>query len=493
MNVSKLLAAAADQWPDKSAVIYKDHKTSYKALYHWACRWAQVLVDAGAKQEQRIAVLIPNQTEFVVAYQAIAMIPAVFIPIDLLLKGEEMAEILADLEPSMLLVDDSLTELLEQALAELGKEIPSLTLSKVEQLSATKPDNFPVPEPDEDKAAVILYTSGTVGGSKGVVLSYRCLGFTPNAIRQAFGLNETSVYSLVVPMSHISGPVLANLTTLCGSALLIHDRFTPRKFLQELFTHGATISHMVPPMMKALLTVKEWEKYPLDKLQNMFTFGMTAAPEILMAFKARYPDINIAGGYGLTETGPLITLQWGPAPANKLGSVGTLLDYAQVRLLDEEGSDLPLSGEGEIVTKGPHLMIGYWRNPELTAEKVLNGWFYTGDIGTFDEDGHLWILGRKKDVINVAGLKVYAPEVEDVLYKHEKVQEAAVVAVQDQRKGEQVKAVIMLKGGQEAEGQEFIDHCRAHLADYKVPKIVEVSHNPLPRSRTGKIRKEDLL
>lgn len=493
MNVSQTLQEAASKWPDHTAVIHQGQKTSFRELRERACRWAHALRDAGAGPGQRIAILFPNNTEFVFAYQAIAMLPAIFIPIDPLLKAGEMAEILADLEPAMLVVDDSLAEPLDAAAALLRRSIPTLRRSALEQLSETKPGDFPVPRLDENQVAVILYTSGTVGGSKGVMLSYRCLGYTPHAIRDTFGMNEQSVYSLVVPMSHISGPLLINLTTLCGAALLIHERFTPRKFLDELFTHGASISHLVPPMMKALLAVREWQKYPLDRLQHLFTFGMTAAPEILRDFKNRYPSVNIVSGYGLTETSPLITLQRGLVPDDKLGGVGTLMFYAQVRLLDDDGHDLPLSGAGEIVTRGPHLMNGYWRNPELTAEKVVDGWFHTGDIGTFDADGQLWILGRKKDVINVAGLKVYAPEVEDVLYRHAKVQEAAVVGIKGGLKGEQVKAVIMLKEGETGDEQEFVAHCRQHLADYKVPRIIEVSHNPLPRSRTGKIRKEDLL
>jgi acyl-CoA synthetase (AMP-forming)/AMP-acid ligase II len=243
-------------------------------------------------------------------------------------------------------------------------------------------------------------------------------------------------------------------------------------------------------MAHALLHTRGSHQWP--RMKHLCTFGMTASPEMLHQLHARWPHIGLASGYGLTETGPLVVLGPPVFPPEKYGAVGKRLPYAGVRIVDDEGRDLPAGESGEVWLSGPSLMQGYWRRPELTAQMMPDGWFRTGDIGMFDADGYLWIQGRKKDVINVAGLKVYAPEVEDVIYKHPAVAEVAVIGVTGGLKGEAVKAVVVPKAGAALTAADVIEHCRALLADYKVPRQVDIRAEDLPRSRTGKINKEVL-
>jgi long-chain acyl-CoA synthetase len=322
------------------------------------------------------------------------------------------------------------------------------------------------------------------------MLSHDALTHSMQAMIDVFGIGPGDVYGLAVPMSHISGPMLLGTAMRSGMALLLFERFVPSRFLDDAERHGMTLSHMVPPMAHALLHNRGAHR--LEHMKYLCTFGMTASPEMLHQFHARWPHIGLASGYGLTETGPLVAL--GPAtfPGDKFGAVGKQLDYAGIRLVEDDGSDAPAGDSGEVWLSGPSLMQGYWRRPELTAEMMPDGWFRTGDIGMFDADGYLWIQGRKKDVINVAGLKVYAPEVEDAIYKHPAVAEVAVLGVIGGLKGEAVKAVVVPKEDTTLTASDIVEHCRSLLADYKVPRQVEIRPESLPRSRTGKINKEAL-
>ena len=489
MNIANELTDAAVRWPDGTALLFNEERISFSALAQRAGHWQQALAQLGARSGDRIAMLLPNGPDVAYGYYATVALGAVFVPLDPVLKADELAEILADLEPRLLVVANDSLEAAREALAVKGDGLPVHTVDDVER--AGHAARFaPVALDMRTTTAVVLYTSGTVGGPKGVMLSHDALTHTMQAMIDVFGIGPGDVYGLAVPMSHISGPMLLGTAMRSGMALLLFERFAPARFLDEAERHGMTIAHMVPPMAHALLHTRGNHQWP--RMKHLCTFGMTASPEMLHQFHARWPHIGLASGYGLTETGPLVVLGPGVFPPEKYGAVGKRLPYAGVRIVDDEGHDLPMGESGEVWLSGPSLMQGYWRRPELTAQMMPDGWFRTGDIGMFDADEYLWIQGRKKDVINVAGLKVYAPEVEDVIYKHPAVAEVAVIGVAGGLKGEAVRAVVVPKPGARLEPGDIVEHCRAHLADYKVPRQVEIRAETLPRSRTGKINKEAL-
>lgn len=489
MNIAHELTDAAGRWPDGTALLFNDQAIGFAALAQRAGRWQDGLQRLGAGNGDRIAMLLPNGPDFAYGYYATVALGAVFVPLDPVLKADELAEILDDLQPRLLVVANGSEALAREALAAKGGTARLYTVADVEQTARPAP-LAPHPLDALTTTAVVLYTSGTVGGPKGVMLSHDALTHSMTAMIDVLSIGPGDVYGLPVPMSHISGPMLLGIAMRSGMTLLLFDRFVPARFLDQAERHGMTLSHMVPPMAHALLHSRGGHR--LERMKCLCTFGMTASPEMLHQFHARWPHIGLTSGYGLTETGPLVTL--GPAtfPTDKFGAVGKPLDYAGIRLVEDDGSDAPAGGSGEVWLSGPSLMQGYWRRPELTAEMMRDGWFRTGDIGMFDADGYLWIQGRKKDVINVAGLKVYAPEVEDAIYKHPAVAEVAVLGVTGGLKGEAVKAVVVPKPGTTLTAGDIVDHCRGLLADYKLPRQVQIRPDSLPRSRTGKINKEAL-
>lgn len=486
MSIALELDQAATRWPDAPAIIYQDQHISFGTLRARSARWVAALAARGLRAGDRVACLLPNAPEFAVAYYALQCHGAVFVPLDPVLTADELAHILADLAPAVILATPDLAPGLAQAARHAGLAHTPITTADLDDA----PDAAYRPAAVDGMApALILYTSGTVGGPKGVVLAGEALGYSCAAMAQVYGLGPRDVYGLCVPMSHISGPLILGIAMRTGMAILVFERFHPQRFLEAAQRCGMTMSHMVPPMLHALLQTRG--DHPLPSLRYMCTFGMTASPEMLHQFHERWPHIAVSSGYGLTETGPLVTL--GPAQyrREKFGSCGQRLPYAGIRIVDED-ADVAPGGSGEVWLSGPSLMDGYWRRPELTAEMMPDGWFRTGDIGMFDADGYLWIQGRKKDVINVAGLKVYAPEVEDAIYKHPAVAEVAVVGVKTGLKGELVRAVVVPKEDARVTALDITEHCRAVLAAYKVPRQVIIRAEALPRSRTGKIAKETL-
>lgn len=489
MNIAHELIDAAGRWPDGTALLFNDQALSFGELAQRAGRWQDGLQRLGVKAGDRVAMLLPNGPEFSDGYYATVALGAVFVPLDPVLKADELAEILADLQPRLLVVANGSEAAAREALTVKDDTLALYTVADVEQTGRPAP-LAPQTLNAVTTTAVVLYTSGTVGGPKGVMLSHDALTHSMTAMIDVLGIAPGDVYGLAVPMSHISGPMLLGTAMRSGMTLLLFDRFVPSRFLDEAERHGMTLAHMVPPMAHALLHTRG--EHRLETFRSLLTFGMTASPEMLHQFHARWPHIGLASGYGLTETGPLVVL--GPAtfPPGKFGAVGQRLAYAGVRIVDDEGNEVASGDSGEVWLSGPSLMQGYFRRPALTAEMMPDGWFHTGDIGMFDADGYLWIQGRLKDVINVAGLKVYAPEVEDAIYKHPQVAEVAVIGITGGLKGEAVRAVVVPKPGATLTAGDIVDHCRGLLADYKVPRQVTIREESLPRSRTGKINKEAL-
>ena len=490
MNIPATLVRAVERSAEAPALIFNGQTANFRELSERSARWQSALREAGVGLKDRVAVLLPNGLTFADAYFGVLGTGAVFVPLDPNLKSDEISAILADVEPRLLVVDAGFEDTARQALERGELDLPVYRVEAfIDSASSARP--YAVPDVADDAVAAILYTSGTVGGPKGVILTADNLSWSPRAMGERFGVGPQDLYAFAVPMSHISGPLLLQVSVDFGMPLLIFERFHPQQFLDLCNRHGVTLTHLVPPMIGALAQTRDPEKFPLKAMRSMLTFGMIAAPEILQRFRNHWPHIGISTGYGLTETGPLVTLAPPILPDDKIGSVGPRVDYAETLIIDD-GKPVPDGESGEIVTRGPNVTPGYWRQPELSADMIRDGWFHTGDIGRFDEDGYLWILGRTKDIINVAGLKVYAPEVEDVIYRHPDVAEVAVVGVSGGLKGERVKAVVVRREGSRLENWQVTEHCRALLADYKVPRIVEVRDEPLPRSRTGKINKEPL-
>jgi long-chain acyl-CoA synthetase len=342
-----------------------------------------------------------------------------------------------------------------------------------------------------DDDAVILYTSGTTGEPKGVVLTPGNLAQFPGCVSEYLHTRESEVIGLVLPMSHISGPVWLNEVVARGSALVVIEQFSPVALLEGIQRHGITLFSGVPVLFQLMLDLLARRRFDTSSVRVVAMMGSTVPLPLLRAYLDAQPHSVVTQGYGLTETSPLITLLDQAHASEKLGSIGRPAPGALVKLVDEAGSEVPVGEVGEIATRGPHVMKGYFRKPEATAERIRDGWLYTGDVARRDEDGFYYHLGRKDDLIISGGLNVYPAEIEDALSERPDVQEAAVYAIPDARRGEVIGVAVVPRGDAAPSERELLEYLRANLASYKVPREIQLRES-LPRNPTGKVMREAL-
>jgi long-chain acyl-CoA synthetase len=355
---------------------------------------------------------------------------------------------------------------------------------------AAASDPAPV-EVDSDDLALLQYTSGTTGRPKGAMLSHANLLANQEQMEQTrLSVEEGDVVLSALPLFHIYALNVGMAFTLCkGATLLLVERFDPQQTLAEIARHRASVIIGAPPMYIAWINLPDIETYDLASVR----FAVSGAAPLPARVLERFRDevgISIWEGYGLTETSPLLTTV-AMGDELKPGSVGRPVPGVEIRLLDEKGESVGRGDPGEVVVRGPNVFAGYWHQPEATAEVLdSDGWFHTGDIG-IAMDGNLYLVDRKKDLIIVSGFNVYPREVEEVLYRHPKVAEAAVIGVPHPYTGEAVKAVVVLKEGEESTAEEIIEFCRRHLARFKNPEVVEFAGS-LPMLPSGKVKRREL-
>lgn len=500
MDIRKTLETTAKRLPHKTALIYRNQKLSFEQVYSQASSLSRALKEHKLSQGDKVALLLPNCPEFGIAYLAVVQIGAIAIPIDIRLTKEEINPIIRDWEVATLIAHHSSFDLV----LELKKETEgSLRVIKVGTtgkrdhyiLSYEELIQYPAVIDRDIKIqgtddALILYTSGTTGKSKGVVLTFDHLDCFPETMT-SFGITEGDTNAILLPMSHISGPILVNQLILQGSTLVILDTIRPEAILEAIESHKINWFHGVPPIFQALLKVSRERHYDTSSLRFIFMMGAPVPLRLMEEFRERYPGVKVMQGYGLTETSPLVTLVSLEDWERKLGSAGKPVPGVEIRVVDEEGNILPPGEVGEVIIKGPQVMKGYYKNPEATAQVIRDGWFYSGDLGKFDQDNYLYIVGRKKDIIITAGLNVYPAEVEECLLKHPGIAEVAVTGIPDFMRGERVKAIIVLRSGSQLSKKDIQSYCREHLADFKTPDLIEF-REVLPKTSTGKIARASL-
>jgi long-chain acyl-CoA synthetase len=344
-----------------------------------------------------------------------------------------------------------------------------------------------------DDLAVICYTSGTTGRSKGAMLTHRNLIANcaqVDASERLKGILPADVVVLVLPLFHIYAlNVGLTMALRAGATLVLVARFEPAAVLEAIQRQRCTIFLGAPPMYVAWVNMADLSSYDLSSLRATFS-GAAPLPAAVLERFAAATGVEIVEGYGLTETAPVVTSN-AAGPRCKPGTVGPAIPGVTVRLVDEDDRDVPVGAAGELICRGENVMAGYWRQPEATAEALRGGWFHTGDIATIDADGYYTIVDRKKDMINAGGFKVWPREVEEVLYAHPAVRDAAVVAMPDPYAGERPLAVIALKDGQSVTAEDLMAYCQSRLASFKAPARVEFRAD-LPKLPTGKVLRRAL-
>nr|WP_255603384.1 long-chain fatty acid--CoA ligase [Oscillochloris sp. ZM17-4] len=504
MNLALLLEQSARRNPGKLAVILDDYKLRYAEVNGAANKVANALVQMGVQPGDKVAIMLPNTPHFPICYYGILKAGATVVPLNVLLKHGEVQYHLEDSDSVALIAFEGFIQ--EAAQGFRGAEgCRSLVVVQApgsanpipdgattfNQMMADHSPAFDTVQTGPGDTAVILYTSGTTGRPKGAELSHFNMFFNAMVgVEKLLNVKDDEIGLAVLPLFHSFGQTcVMNALLYAGATITMLPRFEPLKAMEIIQRDKVTYFAGVPTMYFYLLNHPEAGGYDLSSLRLCVSGGSAMPVEVMHAFNAKH-NVTIMEGYGLSETSPVASFNHLDRPT-KPGSIGTPIWGVEMRAVDPEGTSVPAGELGEIVIRGHNVMKGYYKRPEASAESIRGGWFHTGDLAKVDADGYFFIVDRVKDMIIRGGFNVYPREIEEVLYGHPAVAEAAVIGVHDQALGEEVKAVVAFKPGQSASEQDLIGYCKERLAAYKYPRSIEV-RDTLPKTATGKILKREL-
>ena len=500
MNLKVMLEETAKHYRGKTAIALGERRLSYAELDEASNKIANALIKMGVSKGDRVAILLSNSPEFAVIYFGIIKIGAIAVPLDTKYKVGELASLFDDSQPKVLVTESPFLEPLVPILPgfeymehviDLSSRHEGRFLSYQEIMATSSARKVKI-APESEDIASIAYTSGPTFRPRGVMLSHQSLATGATISGDGFRQTDEDVVVLfALPLHHVVGLEAVLLTSISkGSTVVMLPGLSINGLIGIIEKRGATIFMGVPFIFILMVRMAEEEgiKHDLSSLRLCCAGGAPVPTNIMKRFKRHY-GLDIVQFWGLTEATAYLTFQ--PVDGTgKPGSTGKAMPGWEVKIVDDNGKELPPNQPGEIIVRGP-IMKGYYNNPRVTAETIRDGWLHTGDIGRVDEDGELFILGRKKEMIIAKGQNIYPSDIEDVLYTHPKVAEAAVVGIPDELRGEVIRAIISLKAGEVATEQEIKRFCLEHIANYKVPKQV-IFLDSLPKTATGKIRKEDL-
>jgi long-chain acyl-CoA synthetase len=491
LNLASLLAESAERTPDALAIRLGELELSYGELDDGSARLATLLREKGLEPGDRVGVMLPNVPEFPVAYYGVLRAGFVVVPMNVLLKRREIAFYLEDSGAKLLLAWHGFLEEARDGAADAGAELVGVEPAS---FAATLAELEPAPglvETAEDDTAVILYTSGTTGKPKGAELTH--LNLFRNADvsgRTTSEISEGDVVLGALPLFHSFGQTVSmNASLKVGACLTLVPRFDPGEALATMQRDGVTHFYGVPTMYGALLHHPERESFDTSSLRICITGGASMPVEVLRGFEDAF-GAKVMEGYGLSETSPVACSNH-PDRERKAGSIGTPIEGVEMQVVDEDDNPVAQGEVGEIVIRGHNIMKGYWQRPDATAEAMRGGWFHSGDMARTDEDGYFYIVDRKKDLIIRGGYNVYPREVEEVLYEHPKIREAAVVGVPHDEWGEEIGAAVVLHEGEELASEEVGAYVKERIAAYKYPRVVWFLDD-LPKGPTGKILKREI-
>jgi len=493
MNVAQHVERAAAWFPDHPAILFEGRALSYRELDARAGRLANALTAHGIRRGDRIALYLPNIPDFAVCYLGALKAGAVAVSINAIFKSAEVAYVVNDSGARVLFT-----------VGELLPNVPRADCPALERVVVCEGDaqGHPTLEAwiaaagpggraldlDRDEPAVLLYTSGITGVPKGATLTHGNVVFNDYACAHHMGVHQTDRLLLFLPLFHVFGQnAIMNAAFAACATVVLHRRFVPDRVLDSIARERATMFFAVPTIFINLLNL-DLARWDLTSLRYDFSAAATMPQEISRRWTERFGR-PVFEGYGLTECSPFAC--YNHDFRHKFGSVGTAVENVELKILDEDGHELPRGEWGEICVQGPGVMKGYWRRPDDTAAAIRQGWLRSGDIGTMDDEGYVFIVDRVKDMINVSGFKVWPAEVEQVLYRHPAVREAAIYGVSDAVKGEAVHAAIVVREGAVVTPDEIVAYCRERMAVYKAPAVVDLV-GELPKSATGKILKRVL-
>jgi len=500
-NLAVILTETARSSPDRPVAVFAGGQLTYRQLDRASDRLAAALAAGGIRPGDPVALQLPNIPQFLISYFGILKAGGIVVPLNVLLRAAEVAFHLGDSGARMLITWEGI-------LAEAAKGAEAAGLDQVyvvgqagdsgvgvpfERLLAADVPRGGMTARQPTDTAVVIYTSGTTGRPKGAELTHLQLYMNADIPGRLFDVQPDDIVITVLPLFHVFG--LSSILDVCvrfGCTMSLVPRFSPAAVLAAIQRDRATIFEGVPTMFADLLSCPDLASYDLSSLRIAISGGASIPVPVLDAFEERF-GLVILEGYGLTETASTTTFNVS-ADERRAYSVGKPIWGTQTQVWDEDGRPLPPGPEnvGEIVTRGLHVMKGYLHHPEATAAAFTGDWLHTGDLGYFDEDGFLFVVSRKKELIIRGGYNVYPSEIENVLHAHPAVAEAAVVGIPDERLGEEVMAVVIPRPAMDLLEAELVSYCRQHLAAYKCPRVFQF-RTELPKNTLGKVLKGELV
>ena len=500
-TVPELMAFRAGVQPDKAYLIFQDRQWTYREFHEETNRMADALRQLGVTKGQHVAILIPNSPEFLFCYFGAMKLGAAAVTINTLLKADELDYILNDSHAPILCTTPHYRKLLDPVWENLTK-IKHLLLTGDEAptaypgarlLSRMRADgnpNFQSEVLPEDIAAM-LYTSGTTGHPKGVLLNHANLMYNSFVAPIFIDLQPEDVSLCIMPLFHVNAQIASMMATMqAGATVVLEEMFKPRTFIKTLKKYRCTTFSAVPTIYNYLNEMKEAEGEDLSFLKACICGAAPMPVEVFQKFEEKF-SAKIIEGYGLSE-GTCVSSLNPLQGTRKIGSIGIPIAGQEMAIWDEDGKAVPAGEIGEIAIHGPNVMQGYYNNPEATAAAVRDGWLRTGDQGYCDQDGYYFIVGRKKEMIIRGGENIYPKEIEEVLYENEGVQDCAVVGIPDKKYGEEVAAFVVLKAVSSTTEKDIKNYLRQKIADFKRPRVLEIVTD-LPRTATGKIQKVKIV
>ena len=509
----RLKRHAAQVFGRKIGVVCEDLRFTYREFNERSDRLSDALFRLGLQKSDRVAYLSFNCHRLLEAYYGVPQIGAILLPLNIRLSAEELIYILNDAGPRLLCFDPEFIPMIEAMRPHLKCIEPFIALRATkpawahpqfydELLAAAEPLEIDYRTIDENSVAELFYTSGTTARPKGVMLTHRNLYLHAFYVTTALRCDDREVHLYTVPLFHVNSWGAPHTVTIVGGRHVMIRKFDPPTVLELVHRERITRLHMVPTMAIAMINHPDFAKYDLSGVKEVMLGGAPANTALIRQVEQKIPSCVAKGGYGLTETSPVLTIahmkeHLGDASDDvklrRKATAGYPIAGTEVRVVDLNGRDVPCDGQqvGEVIVRSDVVMAGYWDQPEDTARVIRDDWFHTGDLATVDEEGYVLIVDRTKDMILSGGENIASAEIERVIYGHPAVLECAVIAVPDEQWGEVPKALVTLKAGQRATEKEILDHCRQHIAGFKVPKSVEFLET-LPKGGTGKILKKVL-
>ena len=501
MLIRDLFKGQAAKTPDAVALVFKGKETTCQEIDSLSNRFAQGMLGLGIKKGDRVAALLTNSLEFIVTYLALLKSGGVFVPLNFQLTASNIKYALNHSESKILVCDDEFVSTIKQISPQLtsinhvitvGEKEPDDRMLAFKEVLSRGKDIEPSISLNDDDIAIFLYTAGTTGEPKGVVHTHFNCSFVAQHWARVFHMGPGKSVLLVLPLFHAFAIHCVTLPALIsGARIIMTEKYRTQWALEAIQKYSVNILALVPAMGTMMINHEDFPRYDLSSLEIALIGGAIVPFELLKEWRDAFPKLELINGYGQTESCPCCTGLWDVDILEKPRSVGKPWDEVKLKILDDQGRELPSGETGEIVYQVPSVMKKYYKAPEITAQTVRNGWLYSGDLGYVDRDGYVYIVDRKKDIIIRGGENISSMEVEEVLHQHPAVLEASAIGAPDTILGETVMAIVVKKPGYDLSEEALIQFCEEHLERFKVPTRVEFV-DELPRNPGGKVLKREL-